>query len=171
MVSPMAAPGVITENVLQQFEKVKEIVINLRAIRQQKGIPMKEKLPLQIVNDNSFQDYYPVIIYLGNLLEDIKVVAQRSDDAVSFMVGTTEFAIPLQEMFGTISISEEIAKNEAALRHKEGLLVGIQKKLSNEKFVKNASPEVIEKERKKEKDTLEIIASLKKTIESLYKYL
>ena len=171
MVSPMVAPGVITENVLQQFEKVKEIVINLRAIRQQKGIPMKEKLPLQIVNDNSFQDYYPVIIYLGNLLEDIKVVAQRSDDAVSFMVGTTEFAIPLQEMFGTISISEEIAKNEAALRHKEGLLVGIQKKLSNEKFVKNASPEVIEKERKKEKDTLEIIASLKKTIESLYKYL
>ena len=171
MVSPMAAPGVITENVLQQFEKVKEIVINLRAIRQQKGIPMKEKLPLQIVNDNSFQDYYPVIIYLGNLLEDIKVVAQKSDDAVSFMVGTTEFAIPLQEMFGTISISEEIAKNEAALRHKEGLLVGIQKKLSNEKFVKNASPEVIEKERKKEKDTLEIIASLKKTIESLHKYL
>ena len=171
MVSPMAAPGVITENILQQFEKVKEIVINLRAVRQQKGIPMKEKLPLQIVKDNSFQDYYPVIIYLGNLLEDIKVVAQKSDDAISFMVGTTEFAIPLQEMFGTISISDEIAKNEAALKHKEGLLVGIQKKLSNEKFVKNASPEVIEKERKKEKDTLEIIASLKKTIESLHKYL
>ena len=86
------------------------------------------------------------------------------------MVHTIEFAIPLDSLFGSISINDEIKKVESELQHKRNLLVGIQKKLSNEKFVNNAPANVVAIERKKEIDTINIIKSLEESLTSLRKY-
>ena len=63
------------------------------------------------------------------------VVENKADGAASFMVGTTEYAVPLGNM---IDVEAEIARMEAELKHKEGFLQGVMKKLSNEKFVKSS---------------------------------
>ena len=154
---------------IAQFEAVKEVVINIRAIRQQKGISAKELLPLQIINNNSYSSFYPVLKYLG-VISEISEVTHKSGDAIPFMVHTIEFAIPLDSLFGSISINDEIKKVESELQHKRNLLVGIQKKLSNEKFVNNAPANVVAIERKKEIDTINIIKSLEESLTSLRKY-
>ena len=166
MVSPMVAPGKVDEAIVQQFEVVKEIIMNIRAIRQQKGLSPKELLPLQIINNQNFVPYYSVLMHLGGLSEITEVLI-KSDDAIPFMVHTTEFAIPLQSLIGAISIETEINKVMSELEHKKKMLIGIQKKLSNEKFVNNAPAEVVAMERKKEQDTLNIIESLQATLISL----
>ena len=157
------------ETLIAQFEAVKEVVINIRAIRQQKGISAKELLPLQIINNNSYSSFYPVLKYLG-VISEISEVTHKSGDAIPFMVHTIEFAIPLDSLFGSISINDEIKKVESELQHKRNLLVGIQKKLSNEKFVNNAPANVVAIERKKEIDTINIIKSLEESLTSLRKY-
>ena len=93
-----------------------------------------------------------------------QVVDVKADGASSFMIGTTEFAVPLGNM---IDVEAEIARMEAELKHKEGFLQGVLKKLSNEKFVSNAPAAVIEMERKKQADAESIIKSLKESIASL----
>ena len=97
-------------------------------------------------------------------LSAIEVVDAKADGASSFMIGTTEFAVPLGNM---IDVDAEIARMEAELKHKEGFLQGVLKKLSNEKFVNNAPAAVIEMERKKQADAESIIQSLKESIASL----
>lgn len=140
--------------------------MNIRAIRQQKGLSPKELLPLQIINNQIFVPYYSALMHLGGLSEITEVLI-KSDDAIPFMVHTTEFAIPLQSLIGAISIETEINKVMSELEHKKKMLIGIQKKLSNEKFVNNAPAEVVAMERKKEQDTLNIIESLQATLISL----
>ena len=168
MVSPMAALDKVDEVIIQQFEVVKEIIMNVRAIRQQKGLPAKEVLPLQVVNNQMYEPYYSVLKRLGGLFE-ITNVSMKSDDAIPFMVHTTEFAIPLDSLIGVIPIEDEINKVMSELEHKRKMLIGIQKKLSNEKFVNNAPAKVVAIERKKEQDTLGIIESLQKSLASLQK--
>ena len=90
----------------------------------------------------------------------------KADGAAAFMVGTTEFAVPLGNM---IDVEAEIARMEAELKHKEGFLQGVLKKLSNEKFVNNAPAAVIEMERKKQADAESIISSLRESIAALKK--
>ena len=97
-------------------------------------------------------------------LYGIAQVDAKADGASSFMIGTTEFAVPLGNM---IDVDAEIARMEAELKHKEGFLQGVLKKLSNEKFVNNAPAAVIEMERKKQADAESIIQSLKESIASL----
>ena len=92
-------------------------------------------------------------------LSSVNVVENKADGAASFMVGTTEYAVPLGNM---IDVEAEIARMEAELKHKEGFLQGVLKKLSNEKFVNNAPAAVLEMERKKQADAESIINSLKK---------
>ena len=99
-------------------------------------------------------------------LSAISVVNAKSEGAVSFMVRTTEFSVPLGNL---IDKEVELAKLEAELKHKEGFLQGVLKKLSNEKFVANAPEQVIALERKKQEDAESIIRSLKESIESLKK--
>ena len=99
-------------------------------------------------------------------LQAIEVVQEKSADGTAFMVGVHEFAVPLGSM---IDIEAEIAKAEAQLKHLEGFLAGVRKKLQNERFVANAPEAVVALERKKESDSLEKIASLKETIAELSK--
>ena len=165
MVSPMAAPAAYDEELLKQFEAVKEVISNIRAIRLQKNIAQKEELELQVVGENPVAAYTAVITKMCNL-SAIQLVASKTEGAASFMVGTTEYAVPLGNL---IDVEAEIARMEAELKHKEGFLQGVMKKLSNEKFVNNAPAAVIELERKKQADAESIIKSLKESIAALKK--
>ncbi len=165
MVSPMVAPGKVDEAIVQQFEVVKEIISNVRSIRLQKNIAQKEALELQAVDENPVAAFNAVITKMCNL-SSIAVVEAKADGAAAFMVGTTEYAVPLGNM---IDVEAEIARMEAELKHKEGFLQGVLKKLSNEKFVNNAPAAVIELERKKQADAESIIKSLKESIAALKK--
>jgi valyl-tRNA synthetase len=149
--------------VLGKFEAAKEIISNIRNIRIQKNIPPKEALTLQIIGANPADILRAVISKMGNL-KAIEEAAVAADDAATFMVGTTEFAIPLT---GFIDREAELSRLQAELKHKEGFLQGVLKKLGNERFVSNAPAEVIELERKKQADAEQIIATLKESIAKL----
>ena len=165
MVSPISMSTEVDEAFVQQFEVVKEVIGNVRSIRLQKNIAQKEALELQVVGENPVAAFDAVIVKMCNL-SAISVVEAKADGAAAFMVGTTEYAVPLGNM---IDVEAEIARMEAELKHKEGFLQGVLKKLSNEKFVNNAPAAVIEMERKKQADAESIINSLKESIAALKK--
>ena len=165
MVSPLVVSGTADEELLQQFEVVKDVIANIRAIRLQKNIAQKEALSLQVVGQNPVAAFDSVITKMCNL-SAIQTVTTKEEGAASFMVGTTEYAVPLGNL---IDVEAEIARMEAELKHKEGFLQGVLKKLSNEKFVNNAPAAVIELERKKQADAESIIKSLKESIAALKK--
>ncbi len=163
MVSPMQSAMPADTTLLTEFEVVKEVVSNIRTIRLQKNIAQKESLQLQVVGSNPVEAYNPILEKMCNLSE-VSVVASKAEGAAAFMVGTTEYAVPLGNL---IDVEAEIARMEAELKHKEGFLAGVLKKLSNEKFVNNAPAAVIELERKKQADAESIIRSLKESIAAL----
>ena len=165
MVSPMVAFAAYDEALIEKFEAVKEVISSIRAIRLQKNIAQKEALELQVIGENPVAAFNAVIVKMCNL-SAINAVEAKADGAAAFMVGTTEFAVPLGNM---IDVEAEIARMEAELKHKEGFLQGVLKKLSNEKFVNNAPAAVIEMERKKQADAESIIKSLKESIAALKK--
>ncbi|MBR1462667.1 MAG: valine--tRNA ligase [Prevotella sp.] len=149
----------------ERFELVKQVVSGVRMIRNQKNIAQKELLQLYALNANKFDAYNAAIMKMATL-KSIEIVAEKSADSSSFMVGTDEFAVPLGNM---IDIEAEIEKAETQLKHLEGFLMGVMKKLSNEKFVANAPEAVVALERKKQSDSEEKIASLKELIAELRK--
>ena len=165
MVCPLTINTYVDGETVRQFEVVKEVISNVRSIRLQKNIAQKEKLELQDVGENPIAEFNPVIMKMCNL-SAIDVVDTKTEGAASFMVGTTEYAVPLGNM---IDVEAEIARMEAELKHKEGFLQGVMKKLSNEKFVNNAPAAVLELERKKQADAESIINSLKESIAALKK--
>ena len=147
------------------IENVKQIIAGVRTVRNQKNIAQKEKLILQVVGKNDYEAYNDTILKMANL-DKIEVISEKSADASSFMVGTDEFAVPLGDL---IDVAAEIEKAEAQLKHLEGFLAGVRKKLGNENFVAHAPEKVVALERKKESDSVEKIAALKATIEELKK--
>ena len=165
MVSPMTKPEAADEELIKQFEVVKGIISNVRSIRLQKNIAQKEPLELQVVGESPVSAFHAVMVKMCNL-SAIQSVEAKADGAASFMVGTTEYAVPLGNL---IDVEAEIARMEAELKHKEGFLQGVLKKLGNEKFVSNAPAAVIELERKKQADAESIIKSLKESIAALKK--
>lgn len=159
------APTAEEQKLAADIEAVKQIIAGVRTIRNQKNIAQKEQLSLQVVGKNDFEAYNDVTLKMANL-DKIEVIAEKSADASSFMVGTDEFAVPLGDL---IDVAAEIEKAEAQLKHLEGFLMGVRKKLSNENFVAHAPEKVVALERKKESDSVEKIAALKATIEELKK--
>ena len=159
------APTVEEKKLAADIENVKQIIAGVRTVRNQKNIAQKEQLTLQVVGKNDFEAYNDVTLKMANL-DKIEVIAEKSADASSFMVGTDEFAVPLGDL---IDVAAEIEKAEAQLKHLEGFLMGVRKKLSNENFVAHAPEKVVALERKKESDSVEKIAALKATIEELRK--
>ena len=159
------APTTEEQKLAADIEAVKLIIAGVRTVRNQKNIAQKEQLSLQVVGKNDFEVYNDVTLKMANL-DKIEVIAEKSADASSFMVGTDEFAVPLGDL---IDVAAEIEKAEAQLKHLEGFLMGVRKKLSNENFVAHAPEKVVALERKKESDSVEKIATLKATIEELKK--
>lgn len=159
------APTAEEQKLAADIEAVKQIIASVRTVRNQKNIAQKEQLSLQVVGKNNFEAYNDVTLKMANL-DKIEVIAEKSADASSFMVGTDEFAVPLGDL---IDVAAEIEKAEAQLKHLEGFLMGVRKKLSNENFVAHAPEKVVALEHKKESDSVEKIAALKATIEELKK--
>jgi valyl-tRNA synthetase len=159
----LPAPSEADNQLAAQIENVKQIVSGVRMVRSSKNIAPKEQLELQMVGQNNYEAFNAVITKMANL-SNISVVAEKDATAASFMVSTDEFAVPLGNM---IDVEAEIAKMEAQLQHLEGFLAGIQKKLSNERFVQNAPEAVVALERKKQSDSEEKIAALKESIAAL----
>ena len=162
MVTLQPNPEPANEALITQFEKVKEIIAGVRTIRLQKNVPNKEQLSLQISGEHD-ADFDAVIVKLCNLTS-IEGVSEKSSGSISFLVGTTEYAVPMGNL---INADEEIQRMEAEITYLEGFLVSVMKKLGNEKFVANAKPEVVEAERKKHADAESKIASLKDAIAGL----
>ena len=159
----LATPTDCERKLADDIEQVKQIVSGVRMVRNQKNIAPKEALELQAVGANNYADYNAVITKMANL-SAINVVTEKDATASAFMVSTDEFAVPLGNM---IDIDAEIEKQEAQLKHLEGFLAGVIKKLSNERFVANAPEAVVALERKKQSDSEEKIAALKESIATL----
>ena len=165
MVQTLDINKVCNEEIVKNFEAVKEVIGGIRTIRVQKNIAQKETLSLQVVGESPVAAFHAVISKLCNLTS-IESVATKAEGSASFMVGTTEYAVPLGNL---INVEEELKKLEADLKYNEGFLQSVLKKLSNEKFVSKAPANVIEMERKKQADAESKIAALKESIAALKK--
>ena len=151
------------EQLIADVETAKSIISGVRTIRLQKNIAQKETLALEVVGTHGVATYNAIIEKMGNL-EAINVVETKSDGTSSFMVGTTEYAVPLGSL---IDVEAEVAKLQAELTYLEGFLNSVMKKLSNERFVSNAPEAVVAAERKKQADAESKIAAIKETIAKL----
>ena len=167
MVSPqtIAAPAEGDDVILANVEIVKNVVAGVRAIRNTKNISPRETLDLQVIGTDPVPAYACIIVKMANV-GGVTATENKGEGVSSFMVGTTEYAVPLG---GLIDVEAELAKAEAELKHLEGFLNGVKKKLQNERFANNAPAAVVELERKKQSDAESKIATLKETIASLKK--
>ncbi|MBQ0022344.1 MAG: valine--tRNA ligase [Prevotellaceae bacterium] len=165
MIDPLKveAPTAEEAKLIADVESMKQIVAGVRTVRNQKNIAPKEPLTLQVVGENPAAALAELIAKMANL-SSIDVVSAKDDSASAFMVGTTEYAVPLGNLIDTAA---EIAKMEAELKHLQGFLIGVQKKLSNERFVANAPAQVVELEKKKQADAETKIAALTESISKL----
>lgn len=164
MVALMPEVAPVDSAYLESFEIVKEIVSGVRTIRLQKNIPNKDTLELQVLGDHS-DAFNPVISKMCNLTDIIRT-DDKAAGAVSFLVRTTEYAVPLGNM---INVEEELAKLAEELKYQQGFLASVAKKLSNESFVSKAPAKVIEMERKKQADAESKIKSIEESIAALKK--
>ncbi len=168
------APTEADEKIMANFEEAKQIISGVRGVRQSKNIGPREPLALEVVvtgDDDKVITQCPAIgpiIKKMAGLEGINYVEQKGEGSSAFMIGTREYAVPLGNL---IDVEAELAKAEAQLKHLQGFLMGVRKKLSNERFVANAPEAVVALERKKESDSLEKIAALEQTIAELKKTL
>ena len=145
--------------ILEEVENLKLIIAGVRNIRASKNIPQKERLTLI-----SPVELNPLVDKLANVTVSSPIQGGNEGGLSKFIVGTTEFAIPMDAF---INVDEEIKKLEADLAHQQGFLKGVMAKLSNERFVQNAKPEIVELERKKKADAEARIASLEEAIKAL----
>ncbi|MEA4981045.1 MAG: valine--tRNA ligase [Petrimonas sp.] len=162
MIARQPKATTVDEELIADFEITKQIIAGIRTIRLQKNIPGKDELELQVIgnHDNRFDS---AIAKMANL-SSIENITEKSEGAVGFLVGTTEFAIPMGDK---IDVEAELKKMKTELEYCEGFLQSVMKKLSNERFVQNAKPEIVENERKKQADTKSKIALLKESIKAL----
>jgi valyl-tRNA synthetase len=149
-------------DIIADFELVKEIIANIRAIRTQKNIPNKDALLLQVMGEYN-PAYNPVLMKMANL-SGIEETEEKMSGAISFLVRTTEFALP---MGNNINKEEELAKLQEDLKYQQGFLASVLKKLNSEHFVSKAPEKIIEIERKKQTDAESKIKSLLENIEAL----
>ena len=163
MYAILPEPKPVNEAVIKAMNEAHEIVSAVRNVRASKNIPNKTMLELQVANKEWTNDFQPVILKLAGL-NTITVVESKDPTAASFLVGTTEFAVPLHD---NINVAEEIEKLEKELEYAKGFLASVEKKLSNERFVANAPEAVVAAERKKQADAQSKIATLQETLAAL----
>ncbi len=163
MYAILPEPKPVNEAVIKAMNEAHDIVSAVRNVRASKNIPNKTMLELQVANKEWTNDFQPVILKLAGL-NTITVVESKDPTAASFLVGTTEFAVPLHD---NINVAEEIEKLEKELEYAKGFLASVEKKLSNERFVANAPEAVVAAERKKQADAQSKIATLQETLAAL----
>lgn len=154
----------IDNAILSSMESAKEVIVGIRGVRATKNIPNKDVLTLNIIGEYNNAEF-SIIKKLANL-DSINNAAEKDATAASFMVGTTEFNVPLTN---NIDIEAELAKLNKDLEYQRGFLISVQKKLSNERFVNNAPQAVVEGERRKLADAETKIKALEESIAALSK--
>ena len=159
---PEAKP--VDESLIAAFEATKQIIAGVRTVRLQKNIPNREALTLQIVGQHDCTNDC-VIVKLTNLSE-ISIVTEKDANSAAFLVGTTEYAVPLGN---NIDVEAELAKLNEDLKYMQGFLRTVMGKLGNERFVNNAPAQVVELERKKKADAESKIKSIEERIAALSK--
>ncbi len=162
MLARLPEAGAVDEELITDMDFIKEIVAGVRTIRKQKQIPGRE--PLELLVLGAWPQHLSAVLEKMAGLSAIKAVSEKQAGAATFRVQATEFAIPLQ---GNVNIEEERAKIEADLKHLRGFLTGVEKKLSNERFVSSAPEAVVALERKKQADALEKITALEASLKAL----
>jgi valyl-tRNA synthetase len=167
MIARMPEAKKFNKELVTGFELVKETVTAVRSVRKDKGIPNKEKTELLILGEKSGYDtqFLPVVSKLCNL-SDISFVSEKQEGSASFMVGVTEYYIPLT---GKLDIEGEIVRIKEELDYNRGFLSSVMKKLDNERFVNNAPANVLDLEKKKKSDAESKIKSLEEALKSLKK--
>lgn len=165
MISRMPDPKKFDKKMVAGFESIKEVVSAVRTVRKSKEIPMKEQVELLILSEEKDYDhqFLPVITKLCNLSQ-IKFVTVKQEGATSFLVGTTEYYIPLA---GKIDVEGELIKIREDIEYNRGFLANVMKKLENERFVNNAPANVLDLERKKKSDAESKIKSLEERMKEL----
>ena len=149
---------------IADFDFATDVISGIRTIRKDKNIPFKDVIELRVVNNEKASSHFDsIIMKLGNIV-DLMYVTEKVDGALSYRVKSNEYFIPIT---GNIDVEAEIAKLTEELNYTNGFLKSVQVKLSNEKFVANAKPEIIENERKKEADALAKIATIEQSIAGL----
>ncbi|WP_290394142.1 class I tRNA ligase family protein, partial [uncultured Duncaniella sp.] len=161
MYASMPVAGVIDEKILSEMEMVKEVINGVRGVRAQRNIPSRDALQLNVIGASIPME--AVAVKLGNL-SGIETVTEKDPAAASFLVGTTEFNIPL---LNNMDVEAEIAKLTKELDYLRGFRTSVEKKLSNERFVNNAPAAVVDGERKKLADATSKIESIEATIAAL----
>ena len=154
----------VNSKLIADFDFATDVISGIRTIRKDKNIPFKDVIELRVVNNEKSSSYFDsIIMKLGNIT-DLQYVTEKVDGALSYRVKSNEYFIPIT---GNIDVEAEIAKLTEELNYTQGFLKSVQIKLSNEKFVANAKPEIIENERKKEADALAKIATIEQSIAGL----
>lgn len=161
MYASMPVAGTPDAKILAEMEVVKEVINGVRGVRAQRNIPSRDALQLNIVGGTIPME--AVAMKLGNL-SGVATVTDKDPAAASFMVGTTEFNIPL---LNNMDVEAELAKLTKELDYLRGFRASVEKKLSNERFVNNAPAAVVEAERKKLSDATTKIDAIEQTIAAL----
>ncbi|MFT3740180.1 MAG: valine--tRNA ligase [Breznakibacter sp.] len=167
MVSAWPAGGSYSKELLEQFELMKEVTSGIRNVRTEKNIAPKEPLNLMaMANGEAYRNQLDAVLMKLNNLTAIEQVQDKPDGAVSFLVKTTEYFVPVG---GFIDVEAELTRMREELRYQEGFLASVMKKLSNERFVSSAPKDVVDKEFQKKADAESKIESLKEGIARLTK--
>jgi len=168
MVADMPSSDKVDKKLLDEFEYVREVVMGVRKVRKEKNIPMREEISL-LIKKNEGEDprthFDPVVSKLCKL-SSLGYTEEKEEGAVSFIIGSTEFYIPLE---GSVDLESEIKKLEEELKYARGFLTSVEKKLSNERFVNNAPDQVVKKERQKKADAEAKIRVIEEQLSSLRK--
>jgi valyl-tRNA synthetase len=167
IISSYPACGDFDESLLKHFDTERDVIIALRNERNTKGIPQKDKIHLRVKKNHGQEPdtfFDSIVIKMGNLA-DLTYIEEKVPGAYSFIVGSTEFYIPIEEE--QIDLSAEISRVENELSYTRGFLASVMKKLENEKFVGSAPPKVVETERKKQADAEARIRVLEAQLEGL----
>jgi len=164
MVSLQPKVAEYNDTIINDFEMTKSIISSIRSIRLEKNIPNKEELELHFLGEHN-AEFDAALLKMANL-SAIKLVREKNAGDASFMVGTTEYALPLGSL---INVDEEIAKMQSEIDYLKGFLKSVMVKLNNERFVANAKPQIVEAEKKKQADAESKISSLEESIAALKK--
>ncbi len=164
MVSQLPQPEGLGSKLVDEFEFVKEIISNVRTIRKNNQLSNREELELKVLSSGQFRDRFNDVIKKLAVLKSIDMVDDKVEGALSFIVGTVQYFIPMEE---NINVEEEIKKVQEELDYAKGFLRGVNKKLDNDKFVNNAPEAVVEKEKQKRNDAESRIKSLEERLNTL----
>ncbi len=157
----------VDNEILNQFIFTQDVINNIRKIRAEKNISMKEAIELIVVDKegNVNKEFDSVIMKLCNV-SSVNYVTENPQDAFGFLVKAVEFFIPVTD---NIDTEAELKKLEEELKYAQGFLKSVEAKLSNEKFVNGAPAAVVDKERKKKSDAEAKIKVLEQQIAALKK--